>query len=56
MVSEGGRKQILIVDDDQNIRRFINESLRLRGYGVQSFAAALRAGDQVRPELHRGAS
>jgi DNA-binding response OmpR family regulator len=36
----GGRKQILIVDDDPNIRRFITESLRLRGYGVQSFAAA----------------
>ncbi len=40
MGSEGDRRQILIVDDDPNIRRFITESLRLRGYGVRSFAAA----------------
>ncbi len=43
MGSEGGRKHILIVDDDPNIRRFITESLRLRGYEVESFAAAEEA-------------
>lgn len=33
-------KRILIVDDDPSISRFISESLRLRGYEVQSFASA----------------
>ncbi|NJC87195.1 MAG: response regulator [Desulfuromonas sp.] len=39
-MSEIPAKRILIVDDDPNISRFISESLRLRGYEVQSFANA----------------
>ncbi|MCM2265412.1 MAG: response regulator [Desulfuromonadales bacterium] len=39
-MSELHPKRILIVDDDPNISRFISESLRLRGYEVQSFANA----------------
>ena len=40
MNAEGGSKRILVVDDDANIRRFVAESLRLRGYQVDSFEAA----------------
>lgn len=39
-MSKTAPKRILIVDDDPNISRFISESLRLRGYEVQSFASA----------------
>lgn len=40
MSSEGDKKHILIVDDDPNIRRFLSESLRLRGYEVHSYEDA----------------
>lgn len=40
MGPEGEKKQILIVDDDPNIRRFLSESLRLHGYTAVSFADA----------------
>ena len=40
MIPEGGNKHILVVDDDPNIRRFLSESLRLRGYEVHSFEDA----------------
>jgi CheY-like chemotaxis protein/TolA-binding protein len=40
MGSEGDKKNILIVDDDPNIRRFLSESLRLRGYEVHSYEDA----------------
>lgn len=40
MSSERDNKHILIVDDDPNIRRFLAESLRLRGYEVHCFADA----------------
>jgi len=40
MSSEGDIKQILVVDDDANIRRFLSESLRLRGYEVHSYEEA----------------
>jgi len=48
MSSEGDSKNILLVDDDPNIRRFLSESLRLHGYKVHSFEeadAALKALD-----------
>jgi CheY-like chemotaxis protein len=45
--SERGRRLILIVDDDPDIRRFIAESLRLHGYAVRSFATA----EDALPEL-----
>ncbi|MDH3999447.1 MAG: response regulator, partial [Desulfuromonadales bacterium] len=40
MKTEDDAKQILVVDDDPSIRRFLTESLRLRGYTVHSFDAA----------------
>ena len=40
MSTGGETKRILIVDDDPNIRRFLSESLRLRGYDVHSFESA----------------
>lgn len=40
MITEGGNKHILVVDDDPNIRRFLSESLRLHGYEVHSFEDA----------------
>ena len=54
MSSEGDKKQILIVDDDSNIRRFLSESLRLHGFDVQSFEdaeSALKALEQSRFDL-----
>jgi CheY-like chemotaxis protein/curved DNA-binding protein CbpA len=39
-MTEGAAKRILLVDDDPNIRRFLTEALRLRGYEVHSFEAA----------------
>ena len=30
-MTEGGQKRILLVDDDQNISRFLGEALRLHG-------------------------
>jgi DNA-binding response OmpR family regulator/curved DNA-binding protein CbpA len=54
MSSEGDKKHILIVDDDANIRRFLSESLRLRGYQVHSFEeaeAALRELDNLKVDL-----
>ncbi len=47
MGSEGDNKQILVVDDDANIRRFLSESLRLRGYEVHSFADAESALEEL---------
>ncbi len=46
METEGGQKRILLVDDDPNICRFISESLRLRGFEVNSFASAELALDK----------
>lgn len=40
MSGEGETKRVLIVDDDPNIRRFLSESLRLRGYDVHSYESA----------------
>ncbi len=40
MSSGGESKRILIVDDDPNIRRFLTESLRLRGFEVHSYDSA----------------
>jgi len=54
MSSEGDKKYILIVDDDANIRRFLSESLRLRGYEVHSFEeaeTALRELDNLKVDL-----
>jgi len=54
MGSEVGMKHILIVDDDANIRRFLSESLRLRGYEVHSFedaGTALRELDKLEVDL-----
>lgn len=47
MGSEGDNKQILVVDDDANIRRFLSESLRLHGYEVHSFADAESALEEL---------
>lgn len=47
MNPEGGNKQILVVDDDPNIRRFLSESLRLHGYGVHSFEDAETALEEL---------
>jgi DNA-binding NtrC family response regulator len=42
-MSNAVSKHILIVDDDPSISRFISESLRLRGYEVQSFSSTEQA-------------
>ncbi len=47
MDHEDNGKRILIVDDDPNIRRFLTESLRLRGYDVQSYETAETALQQL---------
>ncbi len=47
MGPEGDNKQILVVDDDANIRRFLSESLRLHGYEVHSFADAESALEEL---------
>jgi len=47
MSSEGDNKHILIVDDDPNIRRFLSESLRLRGYEVHSYEDAETALEEL---------
>lgn len=46
----GGDKNILIIDDDPNICRFLGESLRLQGYGVTTFGEA----DKGKEELLTG--
>ena len=54
MSSEGNKKLILIVDEDVNIRRFLSEALRLRGYQVYSFEeaeTALRELDNLKIDL-----
>jgi len=54
MSSEGNKKLILIVDEDANIRRFLSEALRLRGYQVYSFGeaeTALRELDNLKIDL-----
>ncbi len=38
--TQAQEKRILLVDDDPNICRFISESLRLRGFAVDTFASA----------------
>ena len=54
MSSERARKRILLVEDDADIRRFLSESLRLRGYEVYSFddaETALRELDNLKVDL-----
>jgi CheY-like chemotaxis protein/DnaJ-domain-containing protein 1 len=47
VISEGGNKHILVVDDDPDIRHLLSESLRLHGYEVHSFEDAETALDDL---------
>ena len=47
MNPEGGNKQILVVDDDPNISRFLSESLRLHGYEVHGYEDAETALEEI---------
>ncbi len=50
----GSGPRVLVVDDDQSIRRFLEIALRARGYSVFQAAdarAALQAGLSFRPDL-----
>ena len=52
--AEGPHQRILVVDDDEAVRRFIVECLQSLGYNVDEAAggeAALRQLQQVRPDL-----
>ncbi|BCR03663.1 hypothetical protein DESUT3_07320 [Desulfuromonas versatilis] len=40
-------KNILIIDDDPNIRRFLEKYLRLKGFGVKSFPSAEPGMDEL---------
>lgn len=51
---ETPRPRVLVVDDDESIRRFLNIALRVRGYEVFEAAgarAALAAAPAVRPDI-----
>ena len=54
MSSEAPRPRVLVVDDDESIRRFLEIALRSRGYEVFEAAgarAALTAAPDVRPDI-----
>lgn len=44
------KHQIILVDDDQNIRSFLEEFLKMKGFAVSSFASA----EEALPELAKG--
>lgn len=44
------RHHIILVDDDQNIRRFLNEYLKLKGFTVSSYGSA----EDAMPDLEKG--
>lgn len=53
-MSEAPRPRVLVVDDDESIRRFLDVALRVRGYEVFEAAgarAALAAAPAVRPDV-----
>ena len=54
MSAEAPRPRVLVVDDDESIRRFLDVALRVRGYEVFEAAgarAALAAAPAVRPDI-----
>lgn len=54
MSAEAPRPRVLVVDDDESIRRFLDIALRVRGYEVFEAAgarAALAAAPTVRPDI-----
>ncbi len=44
------KHHIILVDDDQNIRKFLDEFLKLKGFSVSSFSSA----EDAIPELEKG--
>ncbi len=44
------KHHIILVDDDQNIRRFLDEFLKLKGFSVSSFSSA----EDAIPEIEKG--
>jgi CheY-like chemotaxis protein len=44
------KHHIILVDDDQNIRRFLDEFLKLKGFKVSSFSSA----EDALPEINKG--